>query len=308
MMQPRTRRRLSVALAVVIVAAAAAGLTRTLSRHWPEVQRALRDANWGLLAASVLVAAIAVAFIAQRWHATMQSLGATVPLGAALRWFMTGQMGKYAPGGVWHLVGQGELATRGGVPRRAAYASVILSTVVLVSAAAVVVAGGAVLPGSDTPWWAVGFGAGITAVVLEPHLRRLLLAKAGVDATSSGLGVRRLLGLVAGSVPAWFLVGLATWLVARAFSPSVSLSTIVVAGVASWLVGIVTLPAPGGIGVREAVLTAALRDDVGSGTAALVALTARMVFLAADVGWFLAARLWTMRAATPAVSEVEPSP
>lgn len=307
MMQPRTRRRLSVALAVVIVAAAAAGLARTLSRHWPEVQRAVRDANWGLLVASLLVAALAVACIAQRWHATLHALGATVPLGDATRWFMTGQMGKYAPGGVWHLVGQGELATRGGVPRRAAYASVILSTVVLVSAAAVVVAGGAVLPGTDTPWWAVGFGAGITAVILEPHLRRLLLAKAGVD--DSGLGVRRLLGLVTGSLPAWFLVGLATWLVARAFSPSVSLGTIVVAGVASWLVGIVTLPAPGGIGVREAVLTAALRDDLGSGTAALVALTARMVFLAADVGWFVAARVWTVRAAAGrVVSEAEPSP
>jgi uncharacterized membrane protein YbhN (UPF0104 family) len=314
-MQANTRRRWSVALATIIVVAAAAGLVRVLSANWTEVRRAVRAADWALLAAGLLAAMLAMALVAQRWHATLRTLGAQASLPDAVRWFMTGQMGKYAPGGVLQVVGQGELAARGGVARRAAYASVILSTVVLVGGAALVVAGGAVLPSTTTPWWAVGIGAAICAVFLEPHLRRTLLTKAGVHESSGGLAPRRLVGLVVGGVPAWLAVGAATWLVARAFSPQIGIAPIVVAAVASWLVGIVTLPAPGGIGVREAVLAAALRDDLGSGTAALVALTARMVFLAADLGWFLLARFLPVAppaaeaAADPALlSEGEPQP
>jgi uncharacterized membrane protein YbhN (UPF0104 family) len=307
-MQAATRRRWSVALAALIVVAATAGLVRAFATNWVEVRSALRDANWWLLAAGAAGALVAMALIAQRWHATLQALGAQVPLVDGVRWFMTGQMGKYAPGGVLQVVGQGELAARGGVPRRAAYASVILSTVVLVGGAALVVAGGAALPGTDTPWWAVGVGAAITAVFLEPHLRRLLLTKAGVQESSGGLAPRRLVALVVGGVPAWLAIGMSTWLVARAFSPDIGVAPVVVAAVASWLVGIVTLPAPGGIGVREAVLAAALRDDLGAGTATLVAITARMVFLAADVGWFLLARLLRANPSATSVSEAAPQP
>jgi uncharacterized membrane protein YbhN (UPF0104 family) len=66
------------------------------------------------------------------------------------------------------------------------------------------------------------------------------------------------------------------------------------ASIASWLVGIVTLPAPGGIGVREAVFAAGLTGGTGgvsSAAAALVALMARLVFVVADVILFLVARV-----------------
>lgn len=283
------RRVISIGLAAVITVGALYGLVHALSGSWHDVRQALKRANWGLLAGGLGVAIAAVVGLAERWHATLTSLGATVDRRQTYRWFMTGQLGKYAPGGVWHIVGQGELAHRGGVTRATAYSSVVITTVTLVAGAALAVSVGALLPGVDgVSWWAVLAGVGALVVLLEPHLRRQLLIKARLDpATLSGT---QLLRLVVGCIPVWGLVGCSTWLTARSFGSGFGVLNTMVGAIGSWLVGIVTLPAPGGIGVREAVFAHLLSPTVGGATAALIALVARISFLLADVLCFVAAR------------------
>ena len=286
-------RNLSIAAAGTILAAALYGLVRAFTSNWDEVRDALQHANWWLLALAILVAVVSVVLIGDRWHATLEALGAPSRRGRSLRWFFTGQIGKYAPGGVWHVVGQGELARRGGIPRRTAYASVMICTVILVGAAALTVAVGAAIPRqADTPWWAVGIGVAIVAALFVPPVRRRILRAAGVTDTAA-LPATTLARLVVGSVPAWLAVGVASALVSEALRPDVAFGRVVLASIASWLVGIVTLPAPGGIGVREAVFAAGLTGGAGAisgAAAALVALMARLVFVVADVMLFFVAR------------------
>jgi len=57
-------------------------------------------------------------------------------------------------------------------------------------------------------------------------------------------------------VPVWLLVGTATWAVARALDPSAAWIDVAPAAVASWLVGFLAVPVPGGVGVREAAFVA----------------------------------------------------
>lgn len=303
------RRNLSIVAAVAIAGAATYGLVRAFTQHWDEVRTAWRTANWWLLAASVLVAVLAVVGFGERWHATMRALGATVHRGRALRWFFTGQIGKYAPGGVWHVVGQGELASRGGVTRRTAYASVMLSTVVLVGGAAATVAAGAAWPSdADTPWWAVAIGTAIVASLFVGPVRRRILRAAGVT-DPAALPPRHLVLLVAGSVPAWLAVGIASLMVSSALHQDAGVARTLLAAVASWLVGIVTLPAPGGIGVREAVFAAGLvAGGLSSGSAALVALIARLVFVVADLLLFAVSRAVPAGEPPAAVSDPAPVP
>ena len=289
-----SRRNLSIVAATVILLAAVYGLVRAFTSNWDEVRDALQHANWWMLALSVAVAMVAVALIGDRWHATLEALGAPSHRGRSLRWFFTGQIGKYAPGGVWHVVGQGELARRSGIARRTAYGSVMICTVVLVGAAALTVAVGAAVPSdAATPWWAVALGAGIVAALFEPHVRRRILRAAGVT-DPNALPTATLARLVLGSVPAWLAVGVASALVSEALRQDVPFGRVMLASIASWLVGIVTLPAPGGIGVREAIFATGLRggdDAISAAAAALVALMARLVFVAADVSLFLSARV-----------------
>ncbi len=289
-----TTRNLSIAAAGVILGAALYGLVRAFTSNWDEVSDALQDANWWLLALAVIVALFAVALVGDRWHATLEALGSPSRRRRSLRWFFTGQIGKYAPGGVWHVVGQGELARRGGIPRRTAYASVMICTVILVGAAALTVAVGAAIPRqAATPWWAVGLGAGIVATLFVPPVRRRMLRVAGI-ADATALPATTLARLIVGSVPAWLTIGVASALVSEALRQDLAFGRVMLASIASWLVGIVTLPAPGGIGVREAVFAAGLTGGTGgvsSAAAALVALMARLVFVVADVILFLVARV-----------------
>ena len=308
-LSPATRRNLSIAAAVLITAAAVYGLVRAFSDNWDEVRQAWRDADWWMLGGSIVVACLAVAGFGERWHATLRALGEPLHRTDALRWFFTGQIGKYAPGGVWHVVGQGELAARGGVLRRTAYASVMICTVILVGGAALTVAVGAALPlHAATPWWAVFLGAGIVAALFVPPVRRRLLKAAGV-ADPNALPTVTLLRLVIGSVPAWIAVGVASAMVTHALHQDVAMGRAALSAVASWLVGIVTLPAPGGIGVREAVFAAGLsrRGGISSGSAALVSLIARLVFVVADVALFAVAR-FVRRREPAAVSSPSTAP
>jgi glycosyltransferase 2 family protein len=89
--------------------------------------------------------------------------------------------------------------------------------------------------------------------------------------------------LLVAHVPAWLLVGIATWFVARAFDASAPLAGVLFATSLSWVVGFVVIGVPGGIGVREAMFASVLGASVTAGVAASTALTARLLFVLVDV-------------------------
>jgi uncharacterized membrane protein YbhN (UPF0104 family) len=51
----------------------------------------------------------------------------------------------------------------------------------------------------------------------------------------------------------------------------------------AWLAGLVAVYAPGGLGVREAVLVALLSSRIGAANALVLAATSRLIFILADV-------------------------
>jgi hypothetical protein len=104
--------------------------------------------------------------------------------------------------------------------------------------------------------------------------RRNLLA--GIVATRSAV----ILYLVV-----WALYGIAFWATGRAlFAVPVSdLPRYVGVFALAWLAGLVAVFAPGGIGVREAVIVALLRSRLGEADAIVLAATSRIVLTAIDL-------------------------
>ena len=78
------------------------------------------------------------------------------------------------------------------------------------------------------------------------------------------------------------LISLATYLVGRSLQIDVDVWIVLFATPLAWGAGLVAIPVPGGIGVRESVFIALLAGSVGSTDAAALAVTARLVFVAAD--------------------------
>jgi hypothetical protein len=207
---------------------------------------ALRAPSLGWLALTVALATAAMLTIASGWWALLGHPWRTV-----VTWFFAGEIGKYVPGSVWPIVGRGELATRGGVPRRDAYRSVFVSLGLLYLACAFVAA-------ARWPW------AYLPLVLGTIVARRWLPIE---------LAVRYL--------PAWCLIGLATWTVARSLDPHAPLLGVATAAAASWLVGFLAVPVPGGVGVREATFVA-LAPTLAPGVAATTAVAVRVAFVLVD--------------------------
>ncbi|MEJ7585299.1 MAG: lysylphosphatidylglycerol synthase domain-containing protein [Acidimicrobiales bacterium] len=289
----RPRRRgigLSTVVGLVIGLAACAFVVRTLGSEWDRVGDAIADASGPWLVVGLAAAALAMTSIAWNWTDVLALLGLRVSRGRVVSWYYVGELGKYLPGGVWPVVGRGEMARRGGIPRAQAYASVALSLATLYLGAAFValvllpisIAGGGDLGAEALLLVLLPLGLGaLHPRLLRPALgvlRRVTKRDLPVEIPSWSASVI----LVLRYLPCWLFVGAATWAVARALGPDAPVARIMFAAVLSWIAGFAAVPVPAGAGIREAVFIAAsgLPDALG----ATVAVATRVLFILVDGG------------------------
>lgn len=225
--------------------------------------------RWFALAGALVITAAATAATALIWLAILQDLG----LQTKLRWaglFFQTQLGKYIPGSVWQYAGRAAVARTNGIPVR----PVALSLPIEAGASAVAAgATGALLLG----WWGATVVVGV-AVVLPT-----LGGSRGLQAPA----VRASIRATALYLPTWVVLGGTFWLFARGLlgAPARDLPLYAGAFAVAWLAGLVAIYAPGGIGVREAVLVALLSGRIGAGDALVVAAASRLALVLIDVAF-----------------------
>lgn len=285
------RQRLASLAGVAIGLLGVGFLALRLSRDWDEVTTAFADTDprWALAAFACGTGAMSV--IGVNWIALLRARGMVVALPNGFSWFFVGQLGKYVPGGIWPVVGQAELAVRGGVARRDAYTATATSMVATLTGAAAFASVTGVTTSSDLRWIAAAIGAGLVAVVVvlatDPGRRRLETMIAAVVRHPIPLPTGRFLAVqTLRHVPVWILFGTMNVAVVIALdgSPSArAVLEVLFASTLSWMAGFVIIGLPGGIGVREAVLVSALTGPLGAGIALSVAITSRLVSVVVDV-------------------------
>ena len=284
-----TAARVSTLIGALIALGGAAFVVTRIAGEWPQAREALQGASWGWLVPAGLAAAAGMAWFATSWRSCVRALGHDAPTRSVVGWYFLGQLGKYLPGGLWPLLGRGEMATRSGLPRPVAYNSVALSMAVTYLAAAVAVV--ILLPinasaGDGGTWWllaAVPVGVAVLHPAVLGRLLRIAERVLGDGAHPRIPPWTTSIRLIARHLPGWAAIGLATWLVAIAFDADAELVPVVAAGIFSWIVGFVAVPVPGGIGVREAAFVAAA-GSLSPPIAATVAVVSRLLFMLVDAG------------------------
>jgi hypothetical protein len=183
------------------------------------------------------------------------------------------------------------MARRGGVAASIGYGGTVLSLAVTYLAAILTMALALLLGaagGDRVPWQPVLALLPLGIIALHPRVvsrvvrvaRRLARRELPVPVPRWGAAI----GLLVWHVPAWLAIGTATWLTALALDPgSPDLRNLLFATVLSWVAGFLVVPAPGGIGVREAVFIAAATSLSSLGVAAAVAVVARVLFILVDL-------------------------
>lgn len=263
---------------------------RVIASEWDQIERSIRDADLRLMGAAVVVGAGGMGWIGFQWANVVDAIGGgRVRVRSIMRSYFIGQMGKYVPGGVWPVMGRAELLTRSGTARAVAYPSVGLSMATTYLAAVILAAGAApfVLWSGDRTraWILLALPAG--AAALHPAiLRRVAALGERVFSRGSPVTVppwRVTLLLVVRHVPAWVLISGATYLIGRSLGFDPGLAAIAFATPLAWAAGLAAVPVPGGIGVREAVFVGLTAGSIGRPEAAAIAVTARLIFIAADL-------------------------
>jgi uncharacterized membrane protein YbhN (UPF0104 family) len=300
-MGPGVRR----ALIVAVVALVAMGIVLTVltqADQFPDVELEFSPA-WAVLA--VIALAASELFHATLWRIVLSRLGGEMPRIKSLRTWCVSSLGRYLPPGVLMPALRVAGATASGVAARITIASMAYEAAFSVLGA-MIVATLLFTEASGTAALLAGIGAAVVvAVALHPtvfaRLSNAALRRLGRDELPSVLGARTLVPFTFAYACSFALVGLGVYATTEALHP-VGASLLPVA-VASFSVGfLVSLAAffvPGGLGVREAGLAAALALEIPFEVALAVSVAVRVVQIVLELLLAGAFTLLDRRAARP---------
>ena len=284
-----------------LIAAVVIGFAvRELARQWQGVAPALTGLrlDWlAVLGSGVLVLATYLILV-EAWRATLRVWAESLPYSTAARIWFVSNLGKYVPGKVWQIAAMGAMAQKAGVSAAAAIGSSLIVNLVSVIAGfaviAVTAAGrvGTVVAtqpsrsgshATEIAVIAVAVAGGIAlllAPVAVPRLATLAGRVTGRSIPIPQVPPRAIWVAAASTVASWLLYGIAFAVFAHGVSPRATgnASSYIAVYTGSYLAGYLALFAPGGVGVREAVLVLAMpRFGLASAAdAAVIAITSRL--------------------------------
>jgi uncharacterized membrane protein YbhN (UPF0104 family) len=283
---------------IIVVAALLYFIWSMVSRNWGEIRGHEWHVNYLLLALSIITMVAALFVMSSALSIIFRLFSHEVPLLKAYKIAYLSQLGRYIPGKIWQVFGMIYLAGKEGMSRTEAISSFALGQLLSVPPSILVSTMIFVLP---APYSLQAFDLSSLAVVLGVVVigslvvifksQWLQVALSFVAARLGGkpiefrlqksIGVRILLVYFV----AWTLYGLAFYLFLISVSdfPVGHVLQATALFCAAYVIGYWSVFAPGGIGVREAVLVLLLGPYLGTGVAAAVAALARIWSVVGEV-------------------------
>jgi len=264
-------------------------IARSLARNWAAFQsvQVTLDVKIGWLAASVGVIFLTYVIQIESWRRMLRGWDQRLSYPNAARAWTLANLGRYIPGKVWSVAGLVVLAEQAGVRRSAAAVSAFAMQAVVLGTGVVLVA------------------------IATPHAASPVLLGAAVLASLALIGVlawRRTaewLGTLADSktplpplplsaillssglmLLSWATFGVSFWMLIRGLISTAGVPLPAAMGMFAlgYVMGLVALIAPGGLGVRDLALVGFLTPLVGSGGALAVSLASRVQLTITEAG------------------------
>lgn len=279
-------------LGVALVLASTFFLVRIVLRDWATVQTSpwRFDVAWVSAALLTQVATLALGMFG--WSQVLQRTDAkSPPLLVLWRLWSLASLARFVPGAVWQFVAADRLAAKEGIERRAWSQSLAVHMGFSLAGAAVI----AVFALPRVAWCL----SALAFVAVHPRVVRTALTLFAKLTRQQPLlwhaGFMQSVALLLLSVVGWFASGVGLAMMFHALGQDgVPRLVTLGANAGSWVVGMLVVIAPSGLGVRELVTAWSLAPWVGEGDAVVLAAVARL--------WSLAAELVAAATATVLVS------
>lgn len=254
----------------------------SIMRNWTEFRslHVVLTVTPGWIAAATGMVFLTYVMQIESWRRILAGWGQHLGFGPAARTWSVANLGRYVPGKVWSVAGLVVLAQRAGVSAGPAAASAFVIQAVSLGSGVAVVA--AATPHSAPPLRLAlgGLAAVATIAVLVWRPTALWLGRlVNVAGPLEPLSVPAVLASSGLTVLSWGTYGAALWMLARGLiaEAALPLPTAVGAFTLGYILGLLALFAPGGVGVRELVLVGLLAPFLGSGGALAVSLASRVL-------------------------------
>lgn len=230
--------------------------------------------------ASCLIVLATYGVLIEVWRVLLTGWDARLRFGEAARIWTISNLGRYVPGKVWQIGAMAVMAKQRGVSGFAAGGSAVVATIIttLTGFAVVAIAGAGSL---HIPPLALGLIliaglALLAAPVALPWLGPLVSRVLRRPVTVPRLPLSALIITVLGSALAWCGYGVAFYVLAHGLLGDIpgSIPLYIAVFTGSYLIGFLTLIAPGGLFVREVAMQTALQSagfSAGSATVLVVA-------------------------------------
>ncbi len=279
------------ALRVLVTLAIAVAIVFAVKSQWSAVKDTITDLSWWSLAASAVFVFLGMGAAVRAWQHALGALEQPIPAFDAARCYLVGQLGKYLPGSVWAFVLQTELVRRAGVSRAAGFVTVLVTVGLSTTSALVVGLFG--LPAL----FEISTTAAVTVIVMvpvallcayPPVLTRLVNVALRIlrrDPLHQPLTMHKIALALGWCSVSWVLYGVHLWLLASSVASFTFGGLIQCIGAIAlgMCAGVLVFVVPSGIGVREAVVVAALSPFMEPGVALGLALASRLVFTLCEV-------------------------
>ncbi|HEY2825449.1 MAG TPA: lysylphosphatidylglycerol synthase domain-containing protein [Gemmatimonadales bacterium] len=265
-----------------LVAIVAWYLWSKLGPAWQQFSAAQLDLTikplWIGAAALTIFATYAV--LIEAWRRVLLGWAQRIDYVPAVRIWCLSNLARVVPGRVWSVAGMAMMARGAGVEMWAAVGSAVVIQALAVATGVLV---GAVLaPEAQTPV-TVGVAVALAAAAMSPFVwptlgnRLIGMVKPGFHLKPVARGP-----LINGAITtlvSWLSYGTALWLLAHGIFQTTTLTLDVAVGgfAVAYVLGLVAVFTPGGLVVREAVLTGILTPAVGASQALALALASRVL-------------------------------
>lgn len=290
------------AVALLILAGVSWQFYRLLNRS--ELRDAKLHLEPGWLALALLMYLLAVGSWALNWVWLVRRLGDTLPFPRGSMAYFASQLGKYVPGKALVVIIRTAIARQAGVRMSAAALTSISETLTCMAAGAMIAT--LLLPivqgDSRTMWWKALVLLAVAGVPVLPGVFNRLASRATrpfLTPDAPPLPKLTLTMLLRGLLHAsfgWMCLGLSLLATIRALHAEAAATTgffwlTCTAFVAiAYVAGFLSLPMPGGIGVREFILQTFLAAELGprlgsdaEGVAVVIVLVLRLLWSGSEV-------------------------
>ncbi len=281
----KDKKKIMKVIKTLFLIAVAYFLIRYFVRNTEDIKELDIRLDWGVFLVSMLFYFLYKITLATLWHYITVLNQCNIKLKDAVRVYLYSILGKYIPGKVFMLAARLPAYSDAGIPvRKPTICFFIENVCTLLGAAFLFLISLFFFPNDllqEYMWFVVAFIV-LFFIMINPQIINFLLRRFGKFIKKDDLEIPMTYGqmfqVVALFIANWFIVGIGFYMLARSIYPVPASQLLYAGGIfgLAAIIGIISIFAPSGIGVRESVIIAGLLLIVPEQYAVIISVVSRL--------------------------------